>query len=296
MKANNMFSLYHPIGLFIYLISVIVITMFTINPIMLSIALAGGILYILIVTDIKSFLKGIIYEIPFFILIVITNPLFSHNGVTPLFFLNGNPITLEAILYGLDIGIMILAVIYWCKTYNLVFSDEKFIYLFGKTIPKLSLVLSMALKYIPLLKKQYRKMSDARKYMGYCNSEDFFAKVKNKLTVFSMLITWSFETSLDTAMSMKIKGYGLKGRTHFHNFRFGYRDGILLILTIIIDVIVFWGMTNKITQFYFYPSIAEGELNLFSVGVYGAFGILVFIPSFIEIKEKVKWKYYVERI
>lgn len=296
MKANNMFSLYHPIGLFIYLISVIVITMFTINPIMLSIALAGGIMYILTVTNIKSFLKGIIYEIPFFILIVITNPLFSHNGVTPLFFLNGNPITLEAILYGLDIGIMILAVIYWCKTYNLVFNDEKFIYLFGKTIPKLSLVLSMALKYIPLLKKQYRKMSDARKYMGYCNPEDFFAKVKNKLTVFSMLITWSFETSLDTAMSMKIKGYGLKGRTHFHNFRFGYRDGILLILTILIDVIVFWGMTNKITQFYFYPSIAEGELNLFSVGVYGAFGILVFIPSFIEIKEKVKWKYYVERI
>lgn len=296
MKANNMFSLYHPIGLFIYLISVIVITMFTINPIMLSIALAGGIMYILTVTNIKSFLKGIIYEIPFFILIVITNPLFSHNGVTPLFFLNGNPITLEAILYGLDIGIMILAVIYWCKTYNLVFNDEKFIYLFGKTIPKLSLVLSMALKYIPLLKKQYRKMSDARKYMGYCNSEDFFAKVKNKLTVFSMLITWSFETSLDTAMSMKIKGYGLKGRTHFHNFRFGYRDGILLILTILIDVIVFLGMTNKITQFYFYPSIAEGELNLFSVGVYGAFGILVFIPSFIEIKEKVKWKYYVERI
>ena len=270
--------------------------MFTINPIMLSIALAGGIMYILTVTNIKSFLKGIIYEIPFFILIVITNPLFSHNGVTPLFFLNGNPITLEAILYGLDIGIMILAVIYWCKTYNLVFSDEKFIYLFGKTIPKLSLVLSMALKYIPLLKKQYRKMSDARKYMGYCNPEDFFAKVKNKLTVFSMLITWSFETSLDTAMSMKIKGYGLKGRTHFHNFRFGYRDGILLILTILIDVIVFLGMTNKITQFYFYPSIAEGELNLFSVGVYGAFGILVFIPSFIEIKEKVKWKYYVERI
>lgn len=296
MKANNMFSLYHPIGLFIYLISVIVITMFTINPIMLSIALAGGIMYILTVTNIKSFLKGIIYEIPFFILIVITNPLFSHNGVTPLFFMNGNPITLEAILYGLDIGIMILAVIYWCKTYNLVFNDEKFIYLFGKTIPKLSLVLSMALKYIPLLKKQYRKMSDARKYMGYCNPEDFFAKVKNKLTVFSMLITWSFETSLDTAMSMKIKGYGLKGRTHFHNFRFGYRDGILLILTIIIDVIVFWGMTNKITQFYFYPSIAEGELNLFSVGVYGAFGILVFIPSFIEIKEKVKWKYYVEKI
>lgn len=65
MKANNMFSLYHPIGLFIYLISVIVITMFTINPIMLSIALAGGIMYILTVTNIKSFLKGIIYEIPF---------------------------------------------------------------------------------------------------------------------------------------------------------------------------------------------------------------------------------------
>lgn len=296
MKKNNMFSLYHPIGLFVYFMSVIVITMFTINPVILIMALAGGITYILTVTSVRKFLKDMVFQIPFFILIAITNPLFSHNGVTPLFFLNGNPVTLEAILYGIDIGIMILAVIYWCKSYNMVFSDEKFIYLFGKTIPKLSLVLSMALKYVPLLKKQYTVMSDARKYMGYCRNDDFFDRVKNKLTVFGMLVTWSFETSLDTAMSMKLKGYGLKGRTHFHNFRFSFRDARLLILTILMDMIVLWGMITKNTDFYFYPSIEGKGVTLSSIFVYGAFCILIFIPSFIEIKEKIKWKYYVEKI
>ena len=40
------------------------------------------------------------FYVPLFLLVAVTNPLFSHNGVTPLFFLNGNPVTLEALLYG----------------------------------------------------------------------------------------------------------------------------------------------------------------------------------------------------
>lgn len=297
MKANSsMFSLFHPIGLFIYFASVLVVTMFTINPVILVMVFVGGFTYLLSVIGFKKVLKGFVYEIPIFILIAITNPLFSHNGVTPLFFLNDNPVTLEAILYGLDIGIMIIAVIYWCKSYNIFFDDEKFIYLFGKTIPKLSLVLSMVLKYIPLLKKQYSVMNDARRYMGYYKNNGMFDVLWNKLTVFSMLITWSFETSLDTAMSMKLKGYGLKGRTHFNNFRFGYRDGVLLIVTIIIDAVVFCGMAIGITDFYFYPSIEAKTASFETVFIYCVFFVLVLIPTFVEIKEKIKWKYYVEKI
>lgn len=295
-QKNEIFATYHPVGLFLYFISVILITMFSTNPVMLSIALIFGMLFILVITDLKKFLKGLAVEIPFILVITVTNPLFSHNGVTVLFFLNGNPVTLEAILYGMDIGVMIFAVIYWCKAYNAIIDDEKFIYIFGKTIPKLSLVMSMALKYVPMLKRQYMVMNDARKCMGCCNEDTLLDRVKNKLTVFSMLVTWSFETSLDTAVSMKVKGYGLKGRTHFHNFRFGYRDAILIIITVIMDVVVLWGMTTGVTDFKFYPEILKNKVTVSVMTVYVSFAILMSIPAFIEIKEKIKWKYYVEKI
>ncbi|MDE6209005.1 MAG: energy-coupling factor transporter transmembrane protein EcfT [Lachnospiraceae bacterium] len=292
----KIFNTYHPLGLFIYFASAIVITMFMINPVMLTIAIISGIAFVLTLTDIRTFLKNLAYEIPFFILIALTNPLFSHNGVTPLFFLNGNAVTLEAVLYGLDMGIMILGVIYWCKCYSIIVDSEKFIYLFGKAIPKLSLVLSMALKFVPVFKRQYRKISDAQKCFGYYATDSYFDKIRNALRVFSCLITWSLESSIDTSVAMKAKGYGLKGRTHFHNFRFHIRDLFLIAVTLFMDIVVFTGIGTDIIDFRFYPKITQINLNAESIAVYGAFIILMFMPAFLEIKEKIKWKYYVERI
>lgn len=56
--------------------------------------------------------------------------------MTPLFFLNGNAVTLEAILYGLDIAVMLVAVMYWFKCYNHIMTSEKVLFLFGRAIPK----------------------------------------------------------------------------------------------------------------------------------------------------------------
>ena len=48
----------------------------------------------------KAILSDMGFYLPLFLLVAVTNPLFSHNGVTPLFFMNGNPVTLEAVVYG----------------------------------------------------------------------------------------------------------------------------------------------------------------------------------------------------
>ena len=158
MESNKLksFATIHPAVLMVYFLSEIVISMFSTNPIILGVGLVGGLLFFLMIQDIKVFLKDLTFYIPMFLLITIINPLFSHNGVTPLFFMNGNPVTMEAIIYGMDIALMLMAVIYWCKCYSLIMTTDKFLYLFGKAIPKLSLVLSMALRFIPL-KKSYMK-------------------------------------------------------------------------------------------------------------------------------------------
>lgn len=93
MKA---FSAVHPAVLLFYFLSVLAVAMFSGNPVLSVTALLGGILFCAMLQK-KSDVPGDLgFYIPLFLLVAITNPLFSHNGVTPLFFLNGNPVTMEA--------------------------------------------------------------------------------------------------------------------------------------------------------------------------------------------------------
>jgi energy-coupling factor transport system permease protein len=44
---------------------------------------------------------------------------------------------------------MLAAVISWFSCYNAVMTSDKFVYLFGRVIPALSLILSMTLRFVP---------------------------------------------------------------------------------------------------------------------------------------------------
>ena len=122
--------------------------------------------------------RNLAFYLPLYLMIAVINPLFSHNGVTPLFFLNGNPVTLEAVLYGLDIAVMLVAVLYWFKGYSHVMTSDKFLFLFGRAIPRLALVLSTALRFVPLLKVQIRRVGRAQKAMGLYAADSYVDKVK----------------------------------------------------------------------------------------------------------------------
>ena len=293
MKA---FSDYHPVSLMIYFLAVLIISMFVQNPVIQTLSLLGAIFFCLVLQK-RSEIKGnLSFYIPMFLLLAITNPLFSHNGVTPLFFLNGNPVTLEAFIYGIFLAVMIVGVMFWFKCYSEIMTTDKFLYLFGKAIPKLSLVLSMALRFIPMLKRRMHSIKRAQKAMGLYSSKSFVDRIKSSLRVFSGLIAWSLENSMEVSSSMTARGYGLKGRTNFSLFRFKPRDGILLGTSVLMSLSVIVAAAMKYTQFSFYPRITCINMSVYSVIAYTAFAILAFLPFIIEIKESAVWKFYVSKI
>ena len=94
-------------------------------------------------------------SLPLVILSAAFNSLFSHYGVTTLFVLwSGNNYTLESIVYGAVFGAKISIMIIWLRSFNEIFTPEKFIYLFSKPLPKIALVISMALRFIPLFRER----------------------------------------------------------------------------------------------------------------------------------------------
>ena len=293
MKA---FSKYHPSVLLAYFIGVAMATVLTLHPFLLAFSFLGALLLASRLESIKAVAVSMGFYLPLFLLIAPINPLFSHNGVTPLFFLNDNPVTLEAILYGAAIAGMIVSILYWGRCYSSVMTSDKFIYLFGKAIPKLSLLLSMALRFFPLFIGQIKRIHRIQKTMGLYAAESIVDRMRGGLRVFSAILTWSVENAVNSAASMRARGYGLPGRTNFSLFRFTLRDSAMLVLLILLFGWTIHGFIRGSLVLVFYPRISGIELSGFAIAGYGGVLVLMLIPFLIEVKETILWNYFRSKI
>ena len=158
---KDTFSTYHPLLNMLYFVGVIGVTVFVVHPVILAISLFGGIAYSVLLKGWKKTVKfNLIFSIPMMLIVALMNPMFNHYGVTIIGYLhNGNPFTLESCVYGLVMAMMLVCTMIWFSCYTIVMTSDKFIYLFGKIIPALSLVLSMCLRFVP---KFIREAGDIR--------------------------------------------------------------------------------------------------------------------------------------
>ena len=290
------FAGYHPAVLFIYYVLVLVFAMFTVHPVVLSLMLLGGILLFAVLSPLRVLARNLLYYLFFFLLLAVTNPLFSHNGETILFFMNDNPITMEAFVYGAALSIMIVGVMFWCKNYNLIMTSDKFIYLFGKAIPRLSLVLSLALRFIPLFKAQIHKINQTQKVMGLYSTDSRTDRLMSGMRVFNSILSWAIENSLETADAMKARGYGLPGRTNFSLFKFRRRDGILMGAIVVLTVVIWAGYFLLPLDFTFYPVVDHIQNTSQAVLIYVVVLVYMILPALLEIKEKLRWNYLKSKI
>lgn len=285
----------NPIAAAIYFIAVAGIAMLCIDPLLLFISLCGSLLLFFLRNGFCSMRSHVAYLLLFAVTALI-NPLVSHNGVTVLFMLNDNPITLEALLYGVTASTMILAVLYWFRSFSQIMSSDKLLYLFGRLSPKLSLVLSMGLRYVPLFINQMHRVSQTQTALGLYKDGNIVDKIKGRLRVFSVMITWALENGIVTADSMTARGYGLSKRTHFSVFRLQKSDAIFITTTLILFALTCTCAATGAIGFEFYPALAHAEQTTLSAVGYISYGILAILPSAVEVKEKIKWKYLKSKI
>lgn len=287
---------FHPAVLFTYYVLAVGFSMVSMHPVIIGTSVAGGFLLFGAMNGVWETVKEMGFFLNLFFLMAVANPLFIHNGETILFFMNDNPITLEAMIYGAMSSLMLVGVLIWCKCYSAILTTDKFLYLFGKLIPKLGLILSMTFRFIPLFKLQIRKINQSQKTMGLYATSSIPDKVGGSLRVFDSLVSWSMENSIDTADAMKARGYGLPGRTCFTLFRFRRRDGILMGIMGILSVGILACFFLDAYEFYYYPYVAEIRTD--ALAVFGYVNVFLFmcIPGILELKEKVSWNYLTSKI
>lgn len=294
---RDIFATYHPIVNFMYFCAVIAFAMFFMNPLFLVISAAGAFAYSVYLNGKRALRFNLCALLPLIILVSLMNPLFNHSGVTILWYFLDNPITLESIVYGVMAGLMLASVIMWFSCYNSVMTSDKFMYLFGSVIPAISLIFSMVLRFVPRFKAQIKVISNAQKCIGRdAGTGGAGEKVRHGLKIMSVMTTWALENAVDTADSMKSRGYGLPGRTAFSNFRFDARDKLIFGVVLLLGVLIIYGGISGQSRFQYFPVIKMGEINAIALLIYGANLFLSFLPVILNMKENRKWRYLESKI
>lgn len=286
------FTKYHPIVNFVYFFAVIFFSMFFLHPIYMALSLSGACIYSILLNGRKAVKFNLFYMLPSMLILACVNPLFNHEGMTILFYLkDGNPFTLESVIYGIVSATMIVNVILWFSCHNQVMSSDKIMYLFGRVIPASSLMFSMVLRFVPLYKARIRIISDAQRCIGNdVYQGNILKRAKNGLKILSIMLTWSLENSIETADSMKARGYGLKGRTAFSIYKMTLKDKIVLGISIFLIVFVVIGAVSGVIYVNYFPRIQFTPITVWSSFAFGSYFLLCYMPIFLNIYEEVMWR------
>ena len=283
------FKDHNPIAVFVYYLFVIVPVMFCTNPVLVCISLFFGALF-RAVKDGPAALKKLLPFAVFPVISMIVNPLFVHKGVTVLFVLNDNPITLEALRYGLTIGLIICATVVWFSSFNSIMTTDKLLYVFGSVSPKIALILSMALRYIPLYGQQIKKIRQAQQVTGLYKEDNAIDKIRGGLRIMSVMVSWALENGIITADSMTARGYGVGRRSRFSIFGWQRSDKILMAATAVLGIGAVLAIGLGKLAYEWYPQIVTPGASPAAIACYAAYALLGAIPAYLQLKEEARWR------
>lgn len=289
--GGDAFSSYHPIINFLYFALVLVFTMFFMHPVSLAVSLTCAAAYYVVLNGRGSLRTGLRYLLPMALMAALINPAFHHEGATILTYLpTGNPLTLESMVYGLAAAGMLASVMLWFSCYTAVMTSDKFVYLFGRIIPALSLILSMTLRFVPRFKAQLHVVSEAQRCVGRdVSNGSLLQRMKNGVTILSILVTWALENAIETADSMKSRGYGLPGRTAFSIYRFDDRDRAALAWLLFCGIYIACGWAAGGFSWRYYPTMKGVAPGPFPASFQLVYLALCLTPVILNKKEDREW-------
>lgn len=289
---RDAFAGYHPAVNALFFALVLGFSMFLTHPAALAVSLFAAARYAGALDGRGAWRSLRRLIVPLVLLSAAVNPLFSHEGVTILRYLpNGNPLTLESILYGAGAGALLAAVLLWFRACSAVMTADKLVALFGAVAPSLALLLSMALRLVPRFRAQLRQVRDAQRARGRgAAASTRVRRARDGVSAVSILITWALEDAMETADSMKSRGYGLPGRTAYSPCRMEARDWAVLAWLAFCGFYLAAGALAGGLRWRYYPSVRGAGAGVWSASFLLVYLLLCLTPEILNRSEARRWR------
>ena len=250
-----------------------------------------GLICLLLKKGLRAFFKSAAGCLSVAAAMALSDPLVSHRGMTVLLFVNGRAYTLEAMLYGLELGLSLGGVMVWLELLRSLVSERELLYIFGKISPRLAMTVSMTLGFMPRLLNKQRRISDAQKSAGLFADNSPTGRLESASAVFMACAAWSAETAAAAARSMNARGYGTHSVTYSEERPLCRADKAVLILQAAsaCAVTVFSAMGGDTV---FFPALSHERYAVHLTAACAA----ACMPSLITLaKEIVQWTLYTSK-
>jgi energy-coupling factor transport system permease protein len=144
---------------------------------------------------------------------------------------------------------------------------------------------------VPKFKAQFQVVSEAQRCVGRDISDGtVLQRLRNAVTILSIMVTWALENAIETADSMKSRGYGLPGRSAFSIYRMDDRDKGLLAWLGFCGVFIFSGAMAGGLYWRYFPSIKGAELLPLTVAFQAVYLALCLTPVLLDVYENYRWR------
>ena len=178
---------------------------------------------------------------------------------------------------------MLLAVVVWFRCFGAVITSDKFLYLFGRIRRPCPSCCPWPSVCAPV----------PHPYAGRVLAQPDAGGAKSPgVLAFSATVTWALENAMETADSMKGRGYGLPGRTAFSVYRFTRRDGAALACLLAAGAMVIAGSLLGGDPLQFYPTLSGPLTAPFSPWASCCSRCCASFPLLTDLWEDLKWSYF----
>lgn len=283
------FEQYHPAGLCVYFFVAIIYSMFIDQPICGFLQLLASFLCCSILKK-KRIWNRLITALIVWLVISVGNGLCNPRGHYVLFYyFNHRRFTVESLLYGMLTANILITSVLWFSCFSAVLTSEKISYITGGVFPVCTMIFDMVLHLIPNYQRKFSEIESARYCIGKVPDESrrkerFYSATE----IISAMVSYSLESGMVTADSMKSRGFGNGKRSSYLTFTWGLRDSIVLGITIlsvilIIDIKLHGGMGIE-----YFPQL-KWQWNKQTIAGIFAYGVFCFLPSMIMWTEEIRW-------
>ncbi len=291
------FDSYHPMINMIFFLAVIVFTAMFRQPVFLAISYAASFIYSVKLGGVRALVLNMIL-IPLIACYALFYASYNHFGVTNIGETAiGNMVTLESLIFGFVIGMIIASEVMWFSCVHVIVSTDKITFILGRITPRLSLFFSIILRTVPRLKDRARKINTAQRAIGRgADQGPWFCRAANLARLLSILTTWMMENFIESSDSMKSRGYTLKGRTAFSIYRFDNRDRSFVIALFFAVTVLLAGFALDQTKTLYDPQIIINPITPMSYMFYTAYAFFCLLPMILQMIGEKKFARLQKRI
>lgn len=280
VEKHTAFDTSHPAVPCGYFALAVLIAMCSMQPVLIGISFTSAFSLCMCVRGARATLSGLRWQLPVLLVIAVFNPLFSASGSTELFRLGTRAVYAESLFYGACMGGLFVSTVLWFQAASAVLTFDKVMVLFGSAAPVVALMLSMCMRLVPRFVRKGGDIARCMRIVGRGGG------LRGRLRMSTVLMGWSMEDSLETADSMRARGWGaVPRRTTYARYRFTGSDALALACIGALALLAAVCAAAAVSQYAFYPRMSR----LVVWWGYLPYAALMLLPTALHALERLSW-------